>query len=338
LISSESYLENDLNYAYYSSSSEEEIYRDPHYIECRDYECSDPDVCNCNAARMTKIDYEETSRNLFTQMMAGTDPQLKEMYKTLLMDHLKQVHSSLKNQPHKGYVPPATLFSVEALTRKFRNEEFGEDLPQTLPAIHQAIKELRKTMKENKKLCFENHRDLSMKMIGSQGASASRNPPLSGKPENWTYVVNPVYEEMHRQWTSEEEKEDERTSLGCNIMNRDVMYCIKMRVRIGNWYEDWKVLMDTGSRLNIVSDAVFSTHLRRPTACPRVITTSGEIETKTEAEIEVFLIEDTGVRIVCPMVPNMDCAMYLGTPFSRISPSTEQSLTLLQRGMVILLA
>ena len=83
-------------------------------------------------------------RSYFTQMIAATDPQIKEMYKTLLMHHLKQSPSKPKDQPNKGYVPPASLFSVEALTRQFRNEDFGEDLPQTLPSIHQQSKNLEK--------------------------------------------------------------------------------------------------------------------------------------------------------------------------------------------------
>lgn len=110
LINSESESENDVNYGDEPSSLEGDICRDPYCIECKDFECSDPDVCNCNALRMMKTDDEETSRNLFAQMMAATDQQLKDMYKTLLMDHLKQVPSSVKNQPNKGYVPPATLY------------------------------------------------------------------------------------------------------------------------------------------------------------------------------------------------------------------------------------
>lgn len=88
-----------------------------------------------------------------------------------------------------------------------------------------------------------------------------------------------------------------------------------MRIRIGNQYEDWKVLMDTGSRLNIFSDTVVSTHLKWPTACQRVITTNSEIETKKEEKIEIFLTKDIGERVVCPIVSNMNCATYLGTLF-----------------------
>ena len=83
---------------------------------------------------MMKNEEDEMSRNLFTQMMATSDPQLKEMYKTLLMDHINKA-SRGKSTAQKGYVPPASLFSVEALTRQFRNEEFGEYLLQTLPAM-----------------------------------------------------------------------------------------------------------------------------------------------------------------------------------------------------------
>lgn len=59
-------------------------------------------------------------------------------------------------------------------------------------------------------------------------------------------------------------------------------------------------------------------HLRRPTACPRVITASGEIATKHEAEIDVFVTENIGVHLVCPVVPSIDCAMYLRIPFFHI--------------------
>lgn len=89
---------------------------------------------------MMKSDYDETSRNIFAQMMNAAKPQIKNMYKSLLTEHLKQGPAESKKSPNKGYVPPATLFSVEALTRQFRNEDFGEDLPQTLLAVHQAIK------------------------------------------------------------------------------------------------------------------------------------------------------------------------------------------------------
>jgi len=74
-------------------------------------------------------------------------------------------------------------------------------------------------------------------------------------------------------------------------------------------------LMDTGYRLNIVSDRVVPAHLRRPTTCPKVITASGAIPTKHEAEVNIFLTENARVHLVCPIVPGIDCAMYLGTPF-----------------------
>ena len=91
---------------------------------------------------------EEQTRNLFAQMMPATDPQLKEMYKELLVNQLSSKPEK-QNNPNIGNVPPASLFSVEALTRKFRQEDFGEDLPQTLLSIHKAVKELRKILKEN---------------------------------------------------------------------------------------------------------------------------------------------------------------------------------------------
>jgi len=84
---------------------------------------------------------------------------------------------------------------------------------------------------------------------------------------------------------------------------------------LGTKYEYWKILMDTGSRLNIVSDTVVSMNHRRPTACPKITTASGEITTRHEAEIDVFLDDKVGVHLVCPIVTGMDCAMYLGTPF-----------------------
>ena len=84
---------------------------------------------------MKSTETDEQTINLFAQIMAATNPQLKEMYKELLLSNL---NSKLVRQsnPNKGYVPPASLFSVEALTRQFRQEDFGEDLPQTLPSIH----------------------------------------------------------------------------------------------------------------------------------------------------------------------------------------------------------
>lgn len=91
-------------------------------------------------------------------MMATTDPQLKEMYKELLVNQLSSKLAK-HNNPNRGYVPPASLFSVEAFTRQFRQEYFGEDLPQNLPSILRAIKELRKRVKENRRLCIESHQD-----------------------------------------------------------------------------------------------------------------------------------------------------------------------------------
>jgi len=116
-LSSDSEKENKLNHVYYDTSSDEELCRDPHCTKCRDCDCSDPDICNCNAVRMMRTDDDEISRNLLTQMMAATDPQIKEMYKSLLTDHLTKIPSSSKKSPNKGYVPHASLFSVEALTR-----------------------------------------------------------------------------------------------------------------------------------------------------------------------------------------------------------------------------
>ena len=132
-----------------------------------------------------KTDYDETSKNIFAQMIAATDPQMKDMYRSLLTEHLKKTPSNLKNSPNKGYVPPATLFSVEALTKQFRNEDFGEDMPQTLPEVHQEIKELRKTIKENRRLCVEKHNELSLRILNAQASPASSSQgPVSGKTEN----------------------------------------------------------------------------------------------------------------------------------------------------------
>ena len=141
---------------------------------------------------MIRIDDDEISRNLLKQMMVATDPQIKEMYKSLLTDHLTKIPSSSKKSPNKGYVPPASLFSVEDLTQQFRKEDFGEDLPQTLPGIHQAIKELRNTIKENRRLCIENHKELSIRLMNTQEASSSQNSDISGKAENWTFHANPI--------------------------------------------------------------------------------------------------------------------------------------------------
>lgn len=152
LISSDLESENELNFADDSSSEEEEYCREPYCTNCNDCNCSDPDVCKCNMISMMKSEDDEISRNLFTQMMAASDQQLKEMYRSMLTDHLSKKTS--KSSSNRGYVPPTSLFSVEALTRQFKNEEFGEDLPQTLPVMHMAIKELRKTVKENKRLCI----------------------------------------------------------------------------------------------------------------------------------------------------------------------------------------
>jgi len=152
LLSFDSETENELNHVYSDTSFNEERCRDPHCTECRDCDCSDPYICNCNAVRMMRTDDDEISRNLLKQMMVATDPQIKEMYKSLLTDHLTKIPSSSKKSPNKGYVPPASLFSVEDLTQQFRKEDFGEDLPQTLPGIHQAIKELRKDNKREQEI------------------------------------------------------------------------------------------------------------------------------------------------------------------------------------------
>ena len=106
----------------------------------------------------------EQARNIFTQMTAATDPQLKDMYKELLINHLNSKTAKQSN-PNRGYVPPASLFSVEALTRQFRQEDFGEDLPRTLPNIHQEIKDLRKTVKENRRHCIESHQDCQLRKM-----------------------------------------------------------------------------------------------------------------------------------------------------------------------------
>lgn len=93
-------------------------------------------------------------------------------------------------------------------------------------------------------------------------ASTSQGPELSGKIENWTFHSGPVIIETHQQNNPEEgEEEKDKTDFGCNTMNRDVMYCVKMKVKIGGQFEYWKVLLDTTSRLNIVSNTIVSMHL-----------------------------------------------------------------------------
>ena len=147
--------------------SDEEYCNDPHCEECFKDDCdfNDPDVCQCHSINMMKQSKaDEQTRNFFTQMMAATDPQLKDMYKELLLTKLNSRPPN-QNNPNRGYVPLASLFSVEALTRQFRQEDFGEDLPHTLPSIHKAIKELRKIVKENRRLCIESHQDCQLRKM-----------------------------------------------------------------------------------------------------------------------------------------------------------------------------
>jgi hypothetical protein len=107
---SDSESENELNFVDSDESSDEEFCNDPHCTECKYCDCDDLDICTCNAVRMMKTDYDEISKNIFAQMMAATDPQMKEMYRSLLTEHLKKPPSTSWNSPNKGYVPPATLF------------------------------------------------------------------------------------------------------------------------------------------------------------------------------------------------------------------------------------
>ena len=67
------------------------------------------------------------------------------------------------------------------------------------------------------------------------------------------------------------------------------MYCIKLKVRIGSKIEYWKVLMDIGSRLNIVSDTVVESHLKIPTSFPKVTTASGDIKITSKVSVDIFL-------------------------------------------------
>ena len=67
-----------------TSNFDEEYCNDPHCEECfkDNFDCSDPDVCQCHSINMMKqSETDEQTRNLFTQMMAATDPQLQDMYK-----------------------------------------------------------------------------------------------------------------------------------------------------------------------------------------------------------------------------------------------------------------
>jgi len=62
-----------------------------------------------------------------------------------------------------------------------------------LPAIHQAIKDLRKVIKENWRLFIEKHNEISLRMMNAQAASASTSQgPISGKTQNWTSHINPI--------------------------------------------------------------------------------------------------------------------------------------------------
>ena len=86
-----------------SDDSGDELCLDPHCTECYDEcQCSDPDVCRCNSINMMHGDTDETSRSLFTQMISANDPQMKEMYKDLLMKHLQKPLAKKEN-PSKGY-------------------------------------------------------------------------------------------------------------------------------------------------------------------------------------------------------------------------------------------
>jgi len=129
LISSDSESEDYLNFVDSDETFEDEFCNDPHCTDCKECDRSDPDICRCNAVRMMKTDYDEINKNIFSQMMVASDPQIKNMYKTLSSEHLNKAPSDSKKATTKGYVPPDSLFSVEALTRQFRNEDFGEDFP-----------------------------------------------------------------------------------------------------------------------------------------------------------------------------------------------------------------
>jgi len=121
------------------------------------------------------LDYDELSRNYLTQMVNFDDPKLKEMYKGLLMTHLQQSKSQQYQEQQKSqinhqhsYIPSTTLFSVDGLTRQFRQQTIEDDLPQTLPAISQAIKDLKKEVRENRRLCIEAHQGHNIYSLHAQ--------------------------------------------------------------------------------------------------------------------------------------------------------------------------
>lgn len=143
----------------------------------------------------------------------------------------------------------------------------------------------------------------------------AEQPSTSAQTQNWTFHEKPFLGIQIQEPNVDDENDDERVGLGCNQINGDVMYCIKLKVRIGSKVEYWKVLMDTGSKLNIVNNTVVDTHLIRPTTCPKVATSSGDIITTSEVRVDIFLTDSIGINVDCPIVTGMDCTMYSGTPF-----------------------
>lgn len=217
--------------------------------------------------------------------------------------------------------------SVEGLTHQFRVAEFGEDLPQTLPAVHQAVKELRKELKDLKQQCNSNHLSLSARM------SSFQVMPASSSKRDTEEERNTVLEEMRQPYRTpkvtrvdsqgnpylpetDDEDDDTREKLGLHsLVNKDTTYVVLVKVKIGSSIRRWKALMDTGSRLNVVNQYIIPVHLRQPTTCERIVSAGGDVQVQHQTVVDVILDQKTMVNLVCPLVTGIDCAMYLGTPF-----------------------
>lgn len=96
----ESFYVNRFNSHSDNFGSEDEYCNDPHCVECfkDNYDCSDPDVCQCYSLNMMKQPTtEEQTRNFFAQMMAAIDPHLKEIYKELMVNQLNSKTAKQNN-------------------------------------------------------------------------------------------------------------------------------------------------------------------------------------------------------------------------------------------------
>ena len=87
--------------------------------------------------------------------------------------------------------------------------------------------------------------------------------------------------------------------------------CLQEKFSIGKFF----LIQVHTARMNVIHPSLVPYSLRQEISLTSVTDANGNSNNPHETSLSVFLTEDAGLNITPILHPNLDCALYLGTPF-----------------------